>query len=104
MLFIVREATKSTGERWGSGRGLSTLEEMGGDVEGDSDSEEEDSSEVSSSDSMGWLLAAVEDGGVGPGESTQNDDGGRDNDRTWGSDFLGVNQGIHAFLEDDRAT
>jgi hypothetical protein len=102
-LFIVREATKSTGERWGSGRGLS-LEEMGGDVEGDSDSEEEDSSEVSSSDSMGWLFAAAEDGGIGPGESSQYDDGGRDSDLLWGSDFLGVSQGIHAFLEDDRAT
>lgn len=80
MLFIVSEATKSTGERWGSGRGLSTLEEMGGGVEGDSDSEEEDSSEVSSSDSMGWLLAAVEVGGIGPDESSQYDDGGRESD------------------------
>jgi len=71
MLFIVREATKSTGERWGSG--LSTPEGTGGDVEGDSDSEEEDSSEVSSSDSVGWLLTAVEDGG-------QYDDGGCDGD------------------------
>lgn len=76
MLFIVREATKSTGERWRSGRGLSTPGKTGGDVEWDSDSEEEDSSEVSSSDSMGWLSAAVEDGGIGPGESSQYDDGG----------------------------
>jgi len=104
MLFIVREATKSTGERWGSGWGLSALEETGGYAEGDSDSEEEDSSEVSSSDSVGWLLTAVEDGGIRPEDSSQYDDGGCEGDWPWGSDFLGVNQGIHAFLDDDRAT
>lgn len=82
MLFIVREAINSTGERWGSGWGLSSLEETGGDVEGDSDSEEEDSSEVSSSDSVGWLLTAVEDGGIGPDELSQYDDGGCDGDLT----------------------
>jgi hypothetical protein len=78
MLFIVREVTKSTGVRWGSG--LSTLEGTRGYVEGDSDSEEEDSSEVSSSDSLGWLLT-LEDGGIGLDESSQNDDGGCDGDR-----------------------
>jgi hypothetical protein len=78
MWFIVREATKSTGVRWGSG--LSTLERTGGDVEGGSDSEEEDSSEVSSSDSVGWLLTVVEAGGIGPDESSQYDDGGCEGD------------------------
>jgi hypothetical protein len=80
MLFTVREATKLTGGRWASGRGLSALEETGRDGDGDSDSEEEDSSEVSSSDSVGWLLTAVEGGGIGPEESSQYDDGGCDRD------------------------
>lgn len=59
---------------------MPALEGTGGDVEGDSDSEEEDSSEVSSSDSVGWLLTVAEDGGMGSDESSQYDDGGCDGD------------------------
>lgn len=75
MLFTVREAKNSTGVSWGT-----TLEETRGDVEEGSDSDSEDSSEVSSSDSVGWLLTVVEAGGIGPCESDQYDDGGCDGD------------------------
>lgn len=106
MLFVVEALRKSMGESCGSTKDLIGLAGVGGDNEGASDSEEEDSSEVSSSDSVGWPEIPLEGtgGGVGDGmglnESDQNDEG-RCN-WTWISDFLGVNHGIQALLPEER--
>jgi hypothetical protein len=79
MLFVVKVLKKSI-----EGRGRltkSNLAGVGGDSEGASDSSEEDSSEVSSSDSVGWSGIPLEGtaSGVGEGmglsESDQNDGG-----------------------------
>ena len=79
MLFVVKVLKKSI-----EGRGRltkSNLAGAGGDSEGASDSSEEDSSEVSSSDSVGWSVIPLEGtaSGVGEGmglnESDQNDGG-----------------------------
>jgi hypothetical protein len=78
MLFVVRALRKSIEA---SGRLTSVLAGIGGDSEGAEDSEDEDSSEVSSSDSVGWPEIPLEGVGsaIGEGmrlnESDQNDDG-----------------------------
>lgn len=103
-LFVVRVLRKSIEGSFGLTK--SDLARVGGDNEEASDSEEEDSSEVSSSDSVGWPEISPEGtgGAVGDGmgliESDQNDEG-RCNG-TGISDFLGVNHGIQALLPEAR--
>lgn len=79
MLFVVRVLRKSIE---GIGRLTnSILAGIGGDNEGASDSSDEDSSEVSSSDSVAWSGIPVEGAAAGVGEgmglneSDQNDGG-----------------------------
>lgn len=100
MLFVVKALRKSI--EGSCGLAKSNLAGVGGESEGASDSEEDDSSEVSSSDSVGWAEIPLEvtGGAVGEGmglnESDQNEDGRCSG--TWMSDFLGVNHGIQALL------
>jgi hypothetical protein len=103
-LFVVRALRKSIGGSCGLTK--SDLAGVGGDSEEASDSEEEDSSDVSSSNSVGWPEIPLEGtgGAIGEGmglnESDQKDDG-RCNG-TCISDFLGVSHGIQARLPGER--
>jgi hypothetical protein len=102
ILLIVRAQRKSIGEN----KRLPESRLRGAGAA--SDSEDEDSSEVSSSDSAGCPEVILEGVGGASGDGTElkesdRNDGGRDCDRPGGSDFFGASQGNQAFFE-DRAT
>jgi len=98
MLFVVKALRKSMDVSEGL-----TKSDLAGSETSDSE-EEEDSSEVSSSDSVGWPemplgVGSTAGEGMRLNESDKNDDGCCSG--SWISNVLGVNQGIQVLLAGD---